>query len=51
MKQAVWAMVGIPILMAVTSSLALAQYQQPGYRLRGQFTRLRLRRYEHSHIG
>src|SRR4029077_8621076 len=31
MKQGVWTMVGVAILMAGTSSLALAQYQQPGY--------------------
>jgi hypothetical protein len=31
MKRGVWTMVGVAILMAGTSSLALAQYQQPGY--------------------
>jgi hypothetical protein len=31
MKHAVWTMVGVAILMAGTSSLTLAQYQQPGY--------------------
>jgi hypothetical protein len=31
MKQGVRTMVGVAILMAGTSSLALAQYQQPGY--------------------
>src|SRR5215471_652145 len=31
MKQAVWTMVGVAILIAGASSLALAQYQQPGY--------------------
>ena len=31
MKQTVRTMVGVAILMAATSSLALGQYQQPGY--------------------
>jgi hypothetical protein len=31
MKQGVWTMVGVAVLMAGTSSWALAQYQQPGY--------------------
>jgi len=31
MKQAVWVMLGVATLMAGTSSVARAQYQQPGY--------------------